>query len=88
MANPKLDPGTKKRLVADLMSARRAVRHAMNAGDKEAERAARARVNEAKIALGERGPVWWDPTEADYNRHLAANTPYAAWFATVGSTSH
>ena len=41
------------------------------------EREARARVHGAKIALGERGPVWWADGAPDYTRHLVANTPYA-----------
>ena len=42
---------------------------------------ARARVDAAKVALGERGPVWWTDGAPDLNRHLAKNTPYADWFA-------
>ena len=38
--------------------------------------AARGRVHDAKVALGERGPVWWNDGAPDYNRHLVANTPY------------
>ena len=59
------------------MNARRAVRDALKAEDREAERAARAQVHAAKIALGERGPVWWEDGAPDYNRHLVKNTPYA-----------
>jgi len=64
-----------------LMQARRAVRSAQLADDDVALKAARAAVNAAKIALGERGPVWWSDGAPDYNRHLAKNTPYADWFA-------
>ncbi|SIR22550.1 hypothetical protein SAMN05880582_10861 [Rhizobium sp. RU20A] len=60
------------------MSARRAVQEAKNHPAKM--RLARQRVNEAKVALGERGPVWWDDGAPDLNRHLVKNTPYAAWF--------
>ena len=59
------------------MDARRAVGAAKRAGDAAAEKAARARVHEAKLALGERGPVWWDDGAPDFNRHLVKNTPYA-----------
>lgn len=45
-----------------LMSARRAVGAALKARDEDAERSARARVNVAKIALGERGTPWWEQT--------------------------
>jgi hypothetical protein len=30
---------------------------------------------------GERGPVWWSDGSPDYNRKLAKNSPYAAWWA-------
>lgn len=59
------------------MDARRAVGAALRADDAVAERAARTQVHEAKVALGERGPVWWDDGAPDYNRHLVKNTPYA-----------
>jgi hypothetical protein len=38
-------------------------------------------VQAAKEGLGERGPVWWDDGAPDYNRRMARNTPYAAWYA-------
>ena len=66
-------------LVRELMAARRGVREA--AGDPVAMAAARRRVDAAKRALGERGPVWWTDGSPDYNRRMAANTPYAAWYA-------
>ena len=67
----------RQRLVDELMSARRAVRDALDAKDAAAEKTARARVHQAKVALGERGPVWWDDGAPDYNRKLVKNTPYA-----------
>lgn len=39
--------------------------------------AARKEVDAVKVALGERGPVWWEDGAPDMNRHLAKNTPYA-----------
>lgn len=77
--NPKLDESERSRLVRELMSARRAVRSAKASKDGTALRAARAVVNQTKIALGERGPTWWDGDE-DFNRCLVENTPYADWF--------
>jgi hypothetical protein len=74
-----LDEGTRDRLVRDLMAARRAVRDART--DTEAEASARMRVDRAKVALGERGPAWWDDGAPDFNRYLVKNTPYAGWFA-------
>jgi hypothetical protein len=56
------DPGIpdplKTELVAELMAARRAVRDAQ--GEATAVAAARARVQDAKVALGERGEPWWE----------------------------
>lgn len=46
-----------------LMAARRDVGAALRAGDPDAERAARARVQAAKVALGERGTPWWEQTD-------------------------
>jgi hypothetical protein len=84
-ANPALSPEERERHVAALMAGRRAVAAANRADDEEARRAARTAVDAAKHALGERGPVWWDDGAPDLNRHLARNTPYAAWFATIAS---
>lgn len=83
-SNPALPPEDRKRLVSELMAARRAVGVALRADDKEALKTARTRVDAAKIALGERGPVWWDDGAPDLNRRMAKNTPYADWFAGAG----
>lgn len=83
LSNPQLDPGVRQELVDQLMRARREVGVAVKAGDKDAERRARAAVDQAKHALGERGPVWWNDGAPDYNRKMAANTPYAAWYAAL-----
>ncbi len=42
---------------------------------------ARKAVDAAKIALGERGPVWWTYGSADLNRHKVNDSPYAEWWA-------
>jgi len=65
------------------MTARRGVRTARQNHDDPAEAEAHAAVDAAKVALGERGPVWWTDGAPDYNRHLAKNTPYADWFAAL-----
>lgn len=80
-ANPALPEAERERLVSLLMDARRAVAAARRKGDSAAEDAAHRAVDAAKVALGERGAVWWDDGARDWNRHLARNTPYAAWFA-------
>ncbi|WP_200884980.1 hypothetical protein [Croceibacterium mercuriale] len=82
-ANPDLPDHVRQALVDRLMAARRAVGRALKAGDAAALAAARGAVDEAKIALGERGPVWWDDGAPDLNRHMARNTPYHAWFAAL-----
>jgi hypothetical protein len=81
LSDPRLDPAEREQLVRDLMAARRAVRDAK--GDAAATADARAEVDKAKWALGERGPVWWTDGEPDYNRRMALNTPYAAWFRSL-----
>jgi hypothetical protein len=70
-------------LVKRLMAARRAVRDAKKTADRDAEAKAHVAVEEVKRALGERGPVWWDDGSPDLNRHMAKNTPYAGWYASV-----
>lgn len=58
--DPSIPEDRRKALVSELMSARSAVGHAKRKGDAQAERAARDRVHAAKVALGERGPKWWE----------------------------
>ncbi|CAL9334828.1 hypothetical protein AB0K98_18925 [Streptomyces werraensis] len=66
--DPSVPEEAAARLRRHLMSARRAVRSATAADDEQAERAARSRVNRAKIALGERGAPWWEQSEEE-RRH-------------------
>ncbi|MBV2358105.1 hypothetical protein KUM39_27810 [Streptomyces sp. J2-1] len=66
--DPALPEETAARLRHHLMAARRAVRSATTAADPQAERAARARVHRAKVALGERGTPWWEQTEEQRRR--------------------
>jgi hypothetical protein len=67
--DPGLEPRFRAELVAELMDARRAVRD----GRTDAEIAsARTRVHRAKVALGERGEPWWEPTEPGRRERLAA----------------
>ena len=80
-SNPALEPEQRQALVDQLMKARRQVGVAKRAQDAEAERGARAAVDKAKRALGERGPVWWTDGAPDFNRRMVVNTPYAQWFA-------
>lgn len=83
LSDPALPEDERAALVSELMSARRAVRAA--AGDSAATKEARRRVDAAKVALGERGPVWWTDGAPDLNRMMVANTGYAEWFADVSA---
>ena len=65
------------------MEARREVKAAGLAKDPERMAAARSAVHAAKVALGERGPVWWADGAKDFNRHPIKNTPYADWYSRV-----
>ncbi|TDR90226.1 hypothetical protein [Enterovirga rhinocerotis] len=82
-SNPNLPEPERARHVAALMDARRRVGHARRSGRIEDLRDARAAVDAAKRALGERGPVWWTDGAPDLNRHMARTTIYADWFAAL-----
>jgi hypothetical protein len=84
-ANPALPLEERARLTRELMDARRDVGRAKRTKDDALMQDARRRVHAAKVALGERGPAWWDDGAPDYNRHLAKNTPYAVWHAQLPS---
>lgn len=62
--DPAIPESLRTELVAELMSARRDVRTSPGT--------ARPRVNDAKLALGERGDLWWDPTPEGQRIRLAA----------------
>lgn len=81
--NPALPAPERERLVHELMAARAAKGQAMRAGNTEAREQARHQVDEAKHALGERGPVWWTEGTPDLNRKMVKNTPYAEWFTSL-----
>lgn len=80
-SNPSLSDDERDSLVKELMSALRAVRDAR--GESAMTSEARKRVDNAKVALGERLPVWWSDGAPDYNRHMAKHTPYAEWVASL-----
>jgi hypothetical protein len=56
--NPNLSATRRDKLVRQLMDARRAVKAALKAKSSAKLRTARAAVDAAKVALGERGPPW------------------------------
>ena len=82
-SNPQLPNEERQRLTAVLMAARRAKGIAMRSGDGRGRELARQQVDAAKIALGERGPVWWNDGAQDVNRHMVMNSSYAAWFVAL-----
>ncbi|WP_128637386.1 hypothetical protein [Pseudomonas taiwanensis] len=82
-SNPALSDEERQHLVQVLMKARRAVKEAKASDDADHMRTARAEVDQAKRALGERGPVWWSDCSPDYNSHKAINTPYAEWYRSL-----
>lgn len=79
MSDPKLPADERDRLVKELMAARR------KAADEPGESAAHEAVDRAKLALGERGPVWRDDGGPDLNPHMAPTTAYADWYRDLAS---
>jgi len=67
--DPTLDDSTRRRAVRQLMQARMTK-------DKDA-------VLQAKIALGEAGPVWWTDDTTDYSGQHPSETPYAQWWQSL-----
>lgn len=59
--DPVIPETLRQQLVNVLMKARSDVGKAKRTDDKTLEKDARNRVNDAKIALGERGEKWWEP---------------------------
>jgi len=88
MTDPSIGEEERSKLTKRLMTARRAVRDAKADEDAEGEAAAHRAVDRAKRALGERGPVWWKDGAPDLNRHMAKNTPYAEWYASLDRQDH
>ena len=83
-ANPNLPTEKRDALVRELMAARRAVKTALDSGNPEQLAQARNAVDKAKVALGERGPVWWTDGAPDLNHHKVSGSPYAEWWARSG----
>ncbi|MGB3672908.1 MAG: DUF3253 domain-containing protein [Candidatus Nanopelagicales bacterium] len=72
--DPSIPQSLRQELVNNLMAARRGVGSARRAGDDAAERLARAQVDDAKVALGERGEPWWEPPSEGGRRQRARAT--------------
>lgn len=86
-SNPELPEPERIRLVSALMRGRSLVRLARQNGDPEAMTRARRLVQDAKVSLGERGPVWWEDGSPDLNRQMVRTTAYADWFAALGEAT-
>lgn len=70
--DPSIPDALERQLVAELMAARRAVKAAE---DEDGLHRARARVQDAKVALGERGDPWWEAaTDAGRRDRIEATT--------------
>lgn len=67
--NPNLADQDRRKAVKKLMQGRMS-------GDREA-------VTEAKIALGESGPVWWSDGAPDLSGTPPADTEYRGWWETL-----
>lgn len=78
-SNPSLPAEARQQFVNELMDARREVKTAKASGDEGQLKGARAKVQKAKVELGERGPVWWDDGSPDFNQCQVKNTPYSDW---------
>lgn len=81
-SDPALSEDERDDLVKALMVARRAVH---DAEDEAEENAARGRVDDSKVKLGERGPVWWDDGAPDLTGKRPAKTDYADWWASLSA---
>lgn len=84
--NPTLPQQERVSLIAELIRARSAARHARRDGDDEALLAAKRDIEAAKTALGERGPPWWSDGTADLSRQPAQDSPYRQWFVALQGT--
>ena len=76
--NPALQDSTRRKLIKQLMQARRALQTSTN---NEETDVARKSVHEAKLALGERGPVWWDDGAPDETEKHPEKSSYGEWWA-------
>lgn len=71
--DPAIPAALCQQLVNELMAARRAVKAAKTSADETDMLSARVRVQDAKVALGERGHPWWEPaTVTDQRIRIAA----------------
>eukprot|EP00121_Abeoforma_whisleri_P002173 Awhi_evm1s1945 len=86
-SNPTLSEDVRQELVNKLMVARRNVGVYGRRSDPDKVQMTRASVHEAKVALGERGPVWWRDGAKDYNRYMVKNTSYQEWYQSLSGSA-
>ena len=70
--DPAIPEARRAELTRILMAWRREVRRTKGTGD---ESAARAGVQAAKVALGERGTPWWEQSDAERRARWSADVP-------------
>ena len=73
--DPAIPEDRRKELTRVLMAWRREVRRARGTDD---EKAVRAGVQAAKVALGERGTPWWEQTDDERRTRWEAEVPTPA----------
>lgn len=83
-SDPRLGEEERRTRVRELMRARRAVKAALRDADDAALHRARQAVQDAKEALGERGPVWWRDGAPDETGKHPRHSSYAEWWASRG----
>lgn len=82
--NPALSKEEREEHTKTLMDARR---HMRKDQPENVRSEAKTRVQEAKVALGERGPVWWSASEGEVcDRKMAKNTTYRDWFDSLSTS--
>lgn len=78
--NPQLDDHTRRAAIKSLMQARHAVMRACTDRDRTD---AQEKVDAAKLALGERGAVWWTDGAPDDSGLAPDASSYAGWWANL-----
>lgn len=79
-ADPTLSAEKRSELQKELMNARRNLTGRVT--DQKVREEARQEVQRTKVALGERGDVWWDEGEAA-DRKMVWNTGYKDWWESL-----
>jgi hypothetical protein len=80
-ADPSLSAEKRSELQKELMNARRNLTGRVT--DPKVRDHARQEVQRTKVALGERGDVWWDKGEVA-DRKMVWNTGYKDWWESLG----